>query len=175
MHRMKLKEQVLAGIYTKTKKLRFSKRHQTWLLLALEMSVTFTFIFKVFSHKIWSDLNRKHCFMHSITKIVIKHFLSTSASKHPCLKILFSRQSITKILRPITLPSHFNVGWSCDCIWVDSSCHSGGLYLRYNIKLGIGTIRIGICCTLSNVLKILTGFDKFSIYFVTDCRYQILV
>ena len=28
---------------------------------------------------------------------------------------------------------------------------------------------MGMYCTLSNVLKILTGFDQVSVYFVTDC------
>ena len=69
-------------------------------------------------------------------------------------------------------PFNFNVVWICDCIWVDSSCYTGSLHLRNNIKLGEGGIRIGIYYTLSTVLKILTGFDQVSIHFVTDCGFD---
>ena len=37
------------------------------------------------------------------------------------------------------------------------------------LSRGITCIRIGIFCTLSNALKILTGFDQVSVYFMTDC------
>ena len=56
-------------------------------------------------------------------------------------------------------PPNINVVWRCGCIWVDSFCHSGTLYLRHNIELGGWDIRIGIYCTLSNVFEISTGFD----------------
>ena len=55
---------------------------------------------------------------------------------------------------------NFNVVWRCECIWVDSSCHPGSLYLTHNIEFEEGDVRIGTYCTLSNVLKILTGFDQ---------------
>ena len=71
--------------------------------------------------------------------------------------LFFLGQSVTKILRLISLQR-------CDCIWVGRSCHSGSLCLRHNIELGRGCIMIDIYCTLSNVFKILTGFDKVSIY-----------
>ena len=62
-------------------------------------------------------------------------------------------QSVTKILRPIHLPpvsvKYGDVtvfGWRCNCIALGRA-------------RGTGDIKIGIYCTLSNVLKILTGFD----------------
>lgn len=42
----------------------------------------------------------------------------------------------------------------------DDSCHSGSLYPRHNTELEEEGIRIGICCTPSNVLKILTAFNE---------------
>ena len=62
--------------------------------------------------------------------------------------------------------------WRCYCIWVESTCHSGSLYLRYKIDLGEGSIKISIYCALSIVLKMLTGFDRVSIYFVTAYRWH---
>lgn len=65
--------------------------------------------------------------------------------------------------------SRFCAVWRCECIWVSSSCRSGRFYLRHNIDLGGGDIRIGTDCTLSNILKLLIGYEQVSIYFVTDC------
>ena len=71
-------------------------------------------------------------------------------------------------------PTNCNVVWRCDCNWVDSSCYPGSLYHRHNIVLGGGGIRIGIYCTLSNVLEMLSGFDQVSLatYFATDCSFR---
>ena len=80
------------------------------------MSVTFIFIFKAFSHKIWLNLIIKH-----------SHVVNKNCD-NPRFDF-FLRQSVTKILRPITLSPNFNAVWRCDYIWVDSSCHLGSLYL----------------------------------------------
>ena len=58
----------------------------------------------------------------------------------------------------------------CDYIWEETSCRSGSKYLRHNIELVRGSIRMEYIALLSNALKIMTGFDQVSIYFVSNCH-----
>ena len=101
----------------------------------------------------------RHSLMQPITKMSLKIDLLLPQNSSFQFQL---RYSVTKVLKPIAF-STFSSVWRCDYVWVDSSCHSGSLYLRHNIELGEGDIRIGTYCTLSNVSKKSTGFDQISI------------
>lgn len=68
------KKQIKRFTYFPTKRENAKKflQNKNWLILASKRSLVFTFIFKVFSHKIWSMLIKKYPLVRLMAKFVIK-------------------------------------------------------------------------------------------------------